>query len=89
MAILALPPERVEKEIRQAEADAAADRAARRRLTVALVHAGLWWALGVFLILSSAATVGLLARVLFAAGWAVGNVAPLLVLVLSWMKEDF
>ncbi len=89
MALLTLTSERIEKETHEAEARAAADRASQRRLARALVHAGLWWALGVFLILSSAATVGLLARVLFAAGWAVGNVAPLLVLVLSWMKEDF
>lgn len=89
MALLTLTPERVEKEMREAAANDAADRASRRRLALTLVHAGLWWALGMFLILSSWATVGRIAQALFAAGWVVGNVAPLLVLVLAWLKEDF
>ncbi len=89
MALLTLTSERIDREMREAEANAAADRASQRRLTRTLVHAALWWAFGTFLLLSSFAAVGRPAQWLFAAGWVVGNVAPLLVLVVGWLQEDF
>ena len=83
-----MSPERIAEELRRVEANEAAECAWRRRITMTFAHASLWWAFGLFLMLASFHGVGKQTQALMAVGWFVGNLAPVVVLFVGWLREQ-
>ncbi len=88
MPLLTLSDERIALELRNAELNEAADRAWKRHLPLTLLHATAWYLLGLFLFLSSWHATGPNATALMLAGWLIGNLAPITVLVVSWLRNQ-
>jgi hypothetical protein len=88
MPLLELSAERIAQELRRVEANAAAERAWRRRFAFTMVHAALWWGFGMFLLGASWHSTGTRAQAFLLAALFVGNVAPLVVLFAGWLREQ-
>jgi len=88
MPLLTLSADRIAREVRRAELNAAADRAEMRRRAFALLHACAWYVLGLLLVLASFHATGPSAHSLMLLGWLVGNVAPITILVVSSLRQQ-